>query len=206
MFTGLIAELGEVRSLVGNGEGYKIEIGCQKILQDLKVGDSVAVNGACLTVVKKTSRTFVADVMPETISRTVIGKLHIAEKVNLERTLQIGGGLEGHFVQGHVEGIGKIVHREICGNSIIFRIACDKKLTHYIVAKGSIAIDGISLTVTDVEENNFSVSIIPHTAKLTTLGFKKQGDWVNLETDILARYIEKFTAKQKNIWEDLKKV
>lgn len=201
MFTGLIGELGSVRSLMGDTSGYKLEITAKKILDNLKLGDSIAVNGVCLTVVKNTIDSFTVDVMPETLRHTNLGKLHISEKVNLERTLRLCDGLEGHLVSGHVEGTGRILHRQDEGNAILFRIGCAETLTHYIVKKGSVAVDGISLTVADVEKNNFIVSIIPHTAAVTTLGFKNIGDWVNIETDIIGRYIEKFIGKDDKFWE-----
>lgn len=201
MFTGLIGELGSVRSLAGDDSGYKLEIAAKTILNDLKLGDSVAVNGACLTVVHITSNSFTADVMPETLRHTNLGKLHIGEKVNLERTLRLCDGLEGHLVSGHVEGTGHILHRQDEGNAVLFRIGCNGDLTRYIVKKGSVAVDGISLTVVEAEKNNFTVSIIPHTAAVTTLGFKREGDWVNIETDMIGRYIEKFIGKDDKFWE-----
>lgn len=201
MFTGLIGELGSVRSLAGDDSGYKLEIAAKTILNDLKLGDSVAVNGACLTVVHITTTSFTADVMPETVRHTNLGKLHIGEKVNLERTLRLCDGLEGHLVSGHVEGTGRILHRQDEGNAVLFRIGCNGDLTRYIVKKGSVAVDGISLTVVEAEKNNFTVSIIPHTAAVTTLGFKREGDWVNIETDMIARYIEKFIGKDDKFWE-----
>ena len=203
MFTGLIEELGKVQSLTGSGESYRLTVGAKKVLQDLAIGDSVAVNGACLTVVAKTDNAFTVDVMPETARRTVIGALHVGEGVNLERTLRFGDRLEGHLVAGHVEGVGRILHRQEDGNAVVFRIGCKKSLTHYIIEKGSVAVDGISLTVTAVEENNFSVSVIPHTAAVTTLGFKRVGDKVNVETDLIGKYIEKFVGKEDQFWKSL---
>ena len=203
MFTGLIEELGKVQSLTGAGESYRLTVGAKKVLQDLAIGDSVAVNGACLTVVAKTDNAFTVDVMPETARRTVIGALHVGEGVNLERTLYFGDRLEGHLVAGHVEGVGRILHRQEDGNAVVFRIGCEKSLTHYIIEKGSVAVDGISLTVTAVEENSFSVSVIPHTAAVTTMGFKRVGDKVNVETDLIGKYIEKFVGKEDQFWKSL---
>lgn len=203
MFTGLIEELGKVQSLTGLGESYRLTVGAKKVLQDLAIGDSVAVNGACLTVVTKTDNAFTVDVMPETARRTVIGSLHVGEGVNLERTLRFGDRLEGHLVAGHVESVGRILHRQEDGNAVVFRIGCEKSLTHYIIEKGSVAVDGISLTVTAVEENSFSVSVIPHTAAVTTLGFKRVGDKVNVETDLIGKYIEKFVGKEDQFWKSL---
>ena len=203
MFTGLVEELGKVQSLTGSGESYRLTVGAKKVLQDLAIGDSVAVNGACLTVVAKSDNAFTVDVMPETARRTVIGTMHVGEGVNLERTLCLGDRLEGHLVAGHVEGVGRILHRQEDGNAVVFRIGCDKSLTHYIIEKGSVAVDGISLTVTAVEENSFSVSVIPHTAAVTTLGFKRVGDKVNVETDLIGKYIEKFVGKEDQFWKSL---
>lgn len=203
MFTGLIEELGKVQSLTVAGESYRLTVGAKKVLQDLAIGDSVAVNGACLTVVAKTDNAFTVDVMPETARCTVIGTLHVGEGVNLERTLRFGDRLEGHLVAGHVEGVGRILHRQEDGNAVVFRIGCEKSLIHYIIEKGSVAVDGISLTVTAVEENCFSVSVIPHTAAVTTLGFKRVGDKVNVETDLIGKYIEKFVGKEDQFWKSL---
>ena len=204
MFTGLIEELGEVKNLIGTENSYRLTIAVKKILADVKIGDSIAVNGACLTVVEKNENSFTVDVMPETARRTTVGQLHMGEGVNLERTLCFGERLEGHLVSGHIEGVGRILQRQEDGNALLFKIACDKTITHYVVTKGSIAVDGISLTVTDVDENSFSVSIIPHTAAVTTLGFKRVGDKVNIETDLLGKYIEKFVGKKDEFWDKLK--
>ncbi|MCQ2361720.1 MAG: riboflavin synthase [Acidaminococcaceae bacterium] len=203
MFTGLIEELGEVKNLAGTGNSYRLTIAAQKILENIKIGDSVAVNGACLTVVEKNENSFMVDVMPETAKHTTIAQLHTGEGVNLERTLCFGERLEGHLVSGHIEGVGRILQRQEDGNALLFKIACDKTLTHYIIKKGSIAVDGISLTVVDVDENSFQVSIIPHTAAVTTLGFKRVGNKVNIETDLIGKYIEKFVGKRDEFWKSL---
>ena len=203
MFTGLVAELGVVRSLEGAQDSYRLTIEAKKILKDLAIGDSVAVNGACLTVVAKGENYFTADVMPQTARTTQIGSLHFGERVNLERPLAYGDGMEGHLVTGHIEGVGRILSRMEEGNALIFRITVNKELSRYMVPKGSVAVDGISLTIVEVDENSFTISIIPHTAEMTTLGFKRQGDRVNLETDILAKYIEKLVVKENEFWKNL---
>lgn len=190
MFTGLVAELGTVQSLLRQGESYHLTVQARKVLENLRIGDSVAVNGACLTVVKMTGESFTADVMPETVRLTNIGSLNVGERVNLERTLRLLDGLDGHIVSGHIEGQGTIAARRIDGIAMVVTIATEPKLLKYIIKKGSIAIDGISLTVTNVNDSGFSVSLIPHTAKETTLGFKDVGDSVNLETDIIGKYVE----------------
>ena len=197
MFTGLVAELGTVQRLARQGNSYHLTVGAQKVLQNLKIGDSVAVNGACLTVVRMDDSGFTADVMPETVRLTNIGSLQPGSRVNLERTLRLCDGLDGHIVSGHVEGLGTISEQRPEGIAVVVTIATPPELLKYIIKKGSIAIDGISLTVTDVTDTSFSVSLIPRTAKETTLGFKKVGDSVNLETDILGKYVERMLTWQQ---------
>ncbi len=191
MFTGLVAELGTVEKLARQGESYHLTVAAKKVMNNLKIGDSVAVNGACLTVVQMDDNAFTADVMPETVRLTNIGSLHAGDRVNLERTLRLCDGLDGHIVSGHVEGLGTIVSQRQEGIAVVVTFAAESRLLKYILPKGSIAIDGISLTVTEVTETCFSVSLIPHTAKETTLGFKTVGDKVNLETDIIGKYVER---------------
>ena len=197
MFTGLVAELGTVQRLARQGSSYHLTVGAKKVLDNLKIGDSVAVNGACLTVVRMDEGGFTADVMPETVRLTNIGSLQPGSKVNLERTLRLCDGLDGHLVSGHVEGLGTISEQRPEGIAVVVTIATPPELLKYIIKKGSIAIDGISLTVTEVTDTSFSVSLIPHTAKETTLGFKKVGDSVNLETDILGKYVERMLTWNK---------
>ena len=197
MFTGLIAELGTVERLAEGSTSCQLTVRAQKILPGVKIGDSIAVNGVCLTVVHLQGNRFTADVMPESVRRTTLRQLQPGDRVNLEKALRPTDGLDGHIVQGHVEGVGTI--REISpeGNALAYHIETPKELLRYIVEKGSVAIDGISLTVTETDDTGFSVSLIPHTAKMTTLGYKSVGDSVNLETDILARYVEKMLGLQK---------
>ena len=197
MFTGLVAELGTVQRLARQGSSYHLTVGAKKVLENLKIGDSVAVNGACLTVVRMDDSGFTADVMPETVRLTNIGSLQPGSKVNLERTLRLCDGLDGHIVSGHVEGLGTISEQRPEGIAVVVTIATPPELLKYIIKKGSIAIDGISLTVTEVTDTSFSVSLIPHTAKETTIGFKKVGDSVNLETDILGKYVERMLTWNK---------
>ena len=197
MFTGLVAELGTVQRLARQGSSYHLTVGAKKVLTNLKIGDSVAVNGACLTVVRMDEGGFTADVMPETVRLTNLGSLQPGSKVNLERTLRLCDGLDGHIVSGHVEGLGTISEQRPEGIAVVVTIATPPELLKYIIKKGSIAIDGISLTVTEVTDTSFSVSMIPHTAKETTLGFKKVGDSVNLETDILGKYVERMLTWNK---------
>ncbi len=207
MFTGLVAELGKVQNLVSQGDSYHLTITASKVLIGLKIGDSVAVNGVCLTVVQLDSLAFTADVMPETVRLTNIGRLHNGDRVNLERTLRLCDGLDGHIVSGHVEGLGVIISRQPEGIAVVVEIEASPELLKYVIKKGSIAIDGISLTVTKVTGTSFSVSLIPHTAKETTLGFKDIGDVVNLETDIIGKYVERMlnSGSKGSVQSDLNK-
>ena len=191
MFTGLIAELGKVENLKQENNSYRLTIDAVKILPLLKIGESVSVNGACLTVTAFTHQGFTVDVMPETARRTTIGQLKNGSRVNLERTLHLTDGLDGHIVSGHIDGVGVISKIVPEGIAKVETITAAPEILHYIVEKGSIAIDGISLTVAKVTGTSFSVSLIPLTVKETTLGFKKVGDKVNLETDIIGKYVEK---------------
>lgn len=190
MFTGLVAELGTVRWLKRVQNSYHLTVAARKVLDNLKIGDSVAVNGVCLTVDVLGSGEFTADVMPETMRLSNLRDLRSGDRVNLERTLRLMDGLDGHIVSGHVEGIGVIAKCRQDGIANVVTVKTPPELMRYILHKGSIAIDGISLTVTDVTEDTFSVSLIPHTSKETTLGFKTVGDEVNLETDIIGKYVE----------------
>ena len=198
MFTGLIAELGTVERLAEDSTTCRLTVRAPMILPGVKIGDSIAVNGVCLTVVRLLGNTFTADVMPETVRRTTLHQLQPGDKVNLEKALRPTDGLDGHIVQGHVEGVGKIQQITPEGNALVYRIEAPRELLRYIVEKGSIAVDGISLTVTEADGSGFGVSLIPHTAKMTTLGYKSAGDAVNLETDILARYVEKMLGLNKD--------
>jgi len=191
MFTGIIQEIGTVRKILP-GEAYKLEIGAQKILQDLEIGDSVSVDGACLTVVQFGAHGFEVDAMPETIERTTLKYLQIGSRVNLESSLRLGDKLGGHWVAGHVDGTGRILGSTKEGNSVIYEISITSDLAEQLVPKGSVAIDGISLTIIECGRNNFKVGIIPHTLQSTTLGSKGVGDHVNLETDVIGKYIYRY--------------
>lgn len=191
MFTGLVEELGKVIAVEKGKESLRLTVAAKKVLEDLVLGDSIAVNGACLTVVHYSSTEFTADVMPETVDKTAFRLLKKGETVNLERTLQVGSRLGGHIVSGHIDGVGTIVKKEQDDNAILIHIKTTPEIMRYIVKKGSVAIDGISLTIADLGSDWFMVSIIPHTAKETTLGIKAPGCEVNLETDIIGKYVEK---------------
>ena len=191
MFTGIVEELGIVRSISKSANSIKINIGATKVIEDVKMGDSIAVNGVCLTVVEYSPNHFVADVMPETVAKTNLKELKANSRVNLERALSLGARLGGHLVQGHVDAIGTILKKETLDIAIIYKINAPNSILKYIVPKGSIAIDGISLTIVELINDSFTVSLIPHTAKNTTLGQKESGDRVNIESDIIGRYVER---------------
>jgi riboflavin synthase len=192
MFTGLIEEIGQIKAIERGAKSIRLSISASKIMDDVKLGDSIATNGICLTVVSYDSKGFTADVMPETMSRTSFGTLGTGSRVNLERAVRVGDRLGGHMVSGHVDGLGEIVGQEKDDNAIWVSIAAPKSILKYVIEKGSIAIDGISLTVAYVDDKIFKVSIIPLTQDDTTLISKKAGEKVNLECDMTAKYIEKF--------------
>jgi riboflavin synthase len=194
LFTGIVEELGIILGRHHYKNSIALLLKGNKVMDDLQEGDSIAVNGVCLTVARRSAVDFYADVMPETLRKTNLAELKAGEKVNLERALPVGGRLGGHFVSGHIDGIGTITEEKKEGNALIKRIEAGSWITRYLVEKGSVAVDGVSLTVVDVGENSFSVSLIPHTAKHTTLGYKKNGDKVNLEADILGKYVEKILS------------
>ena len=191
MFTGIVQAMGTVSALERRGEDALLTVESSLDLGDIRLGDSMAVNGACLTVTLVSGNRFQADVSAETIAKTGLGRLKTAERVNLEKALRPFDFLGGHLVLGHVDGVGVIREKTAKSNSVIFGIDVDRDLTRYIVEKGSVAVDGISLTVNRCDKNRFYVNMIPHTAKLTTLGFKKVADSVNVETDIIGKYVEK---------------
>lgn len=196
MFTGIVEEMGTVTQLIRDGKQQRISINCHKILEDIHIGDSIAVNGVCLTVVTYDKNSFSADVMNETFLRSGLGALRPGSPVNLERAMAADGRFGGHIVSGHIDGTGTIKSIKKDGNAIWLEIAASKDILDGIVEKGSIAIDGISLTVAAVDNVSFKVSIIPHTLKETVLGVKKVGDTVNLETDVIGKYVKKLLASQ----------
>ncbi|MBR0366444.1 MAG: riboflavin synthase [Clostridia bacterium] len=196
MFTGIIEEKGTVERITSGERSMRLTIGINKIAKDLKLGDSVAVNGVCLTAAEIGAGSFTADVMAETVRRTSLSRLVPGSRVNLERAMAMGGRFGGHIVSGHVDGTGTIISMTREDNAIWIRIAADEKLMRYIVEKGSVALDGISLTVAEVGRGEFSVSVIPHTAAETTLAKKSVGDIINIECDIIGKYVEKLTAPQ----------
>jgi riboflavin synthase len=198
MFTGIIEELGRVRAVVPRHDGARIEIEATKVLDDVEVGDSIAVNGCCLTVAERGSGWWAADAVAETLARTSLGELADGDPVNLERPLRLADRLGGHLVQGHVDGVGRLRERRpLSDGSAEVDIDTPPAVRHYIVEKGSIAVDGISLTVVAVTDEGFSVAVIPHTLAVTTLGTKQSGDPVNLEVDVLAKYVERLVESEK---------
>jgi riboflavin synthase len=191
MFTGIVEEIGIIKSIVKSRSSFKLTIKAKKVLTDIKLGDSIAVNGICLTAENISTTTFAADVMSETLARSSLNLLKQGEKVNLERAMPINGRFGGHIVSGHIDGVGTITGREEDGNAVWITIKTDKNILKYIVQKGSIAIDGISLTIAHIDIECFKVSIIPHTMNQTTLLDKSVGNNVNLECDVVGKYIEK---------------
>jgi len=191
LFTGIIEELGLVKNISLKPQSAVLTIEAHKVLEGTKIGDSIAVCGVCLTVVSLTPNSFTVDVMAETLNKTILKDLKVNSPVNLERALRLSSRLGGHLVTGHVDGIGTIRNIVPRGIANIFEIAVPPELLTLILPKGSVAVDGISLTVVDVGSDHFSVSIIPHTFRETTLGVKKKGDRVNIETDIIGKYVAK---------------
>ena len=191
MFTGIVEEMGTVTQLIRGSKEQRITISCNKILEDIHIGDSIAVNGVCLTVVTYDGKSFQADVMNETFLRSSLGALRPGRPVNLERAMAADGRFGGHIVSGHIDGTGTVKSIKKDDNAIWFEIAASKDILDGIVEKGSIAIDGISLTIAAVDNVSFKVSIIPHTLKETVLGARKVGDTVNLETDVIGKYVKK---------------
>lgn len=197
MFTGIIEEVGKIKNIQG-GTNYKLTIGASKILEDIHLGDSIAVNGICLTVISWDNGSFTVDVMRETLERTSLHRLRASSFVNLERALAANGRFGGHIVSGHIDGTGEIINIRRDANAVWYKIKTSEKIMEFIIEKGSIAIDGISLTVAKVDRSAFYVSVIPHTLENTILLSKKPGDIVNLENDIVGKYIKSFTDKNSN--------
>jgi riboflavin synthase len=202
MFTGIVEGLGKVKRLTMKGADAVLEIEASINLTDVSIGDSIAVNGACLTVTSKNQQNFQADVSAETLTRTTLKLLQSGHRVNLEKSLRVGGFVGGHFVLGHVDATGRILSQAQKSGSLILAVEMNDNLSRYIVEKGSVAVDGISLTVNKLEKSRFYVNIIPHTAVSTTLVMKKEADLVNIETDILGKYVEKLLQSNKGIDKD----
>ena len=195
MFTGLVEELGTVRAVVPNATGSRLEIEAGTVLEDAGLGASIAVDGCCLTVVELGGGWWAADAVEETLRRTCLGALAAGDRVNLERPVRLSDRLGGHIVQGHVDGVGEIADKEpLADGSTRVAVAVDAAVLRYVVEQGSIAVDGVSLTVAGVGEKSFEFALIPHTATVTTLGIKGPGDPVNLEVDLVAKYVERLMS------------
>lgn len=191
MFTGIIEELGEITAIETQPDAVRLTIGGQKVVSDLKRGDSISVSGTCLTAIEIDDKGFTADVMHETIRLSGLQRVEVGQKVNLERAMTAATRFGGHVVQGHVDGVGEFVSREKSENWDWVRISVPENLMKYVVMKGSITFDGISLTVNEIDGNVIGLSLIPETLEVTTLGYKKPGDLVNVEVDVMAKHIER---------------
>jgi riboflavin synthase len=190
--------MGEVVSLVKKENGARLSLKAKTLSEDTALGDSISVNGTCLTVVEIKGNTLSFDLSGETLLSTDIGQLKIKDRVNLEPALRLDAKLGGHFVTGHIDGVGKIKSKTLTGEVYKIVVRTEERISDFLVEKGSVAVDGISLTVVDVFKDGFSIVIIPHTAHLTTIGFKNPGDMVNIEVDILGKYVSKFLSKGKD--------
>ncbi len=193
MFTGIIEGLGTVKLLSRAAGGMRMGVKADFPMEKTSVGDSVAVSGTCLTVVDFQKNIFEVDIAPETLSKTTLDQTKVGDRVNLERALSLGDRLGGHLVSGHIDSVGVVEAKRPVANATIFVFGVPEALYRYIIQKGSIAVDGISLTVNACNRTSFEVSIIPHTAEITTMGFKKVGDPVNIETDMIGKYVERLT-------------
>ncbi|MEY2194574.1 riboflavin synthase [Neobacillus sp. BF23-41] len=192
MFTGIIEEIGVVANIQRTGESFVLAIEAKKILNDVHLGDSIAVNGVCLTVTSFTGKLFTVDVMPETVKASSLNMVKRGSKVNLERAMAAGGRFGGHFVSGHIDGTGIIKSKQSFENAVYYEIEAEQNILKYVILRGSITVDGTSLTVFAVTENSFTISIIPHTLSETILGLKGSGDIVNLECDMIGKYVGHF--------------
>ncbi|MED3746962.1 riboflavin synthase [Geobacillus stearothermophilus] len=199
MFTGIIEEVGTVEQMRQTGDAIVTAIGARRVLEDVRLGDSIAVNGVCLTVTSFTDRRFTVDVMPETVKATALKTLKPGSKVNLERAMAAGGRFGGHFVTGHVDGVGRIVRRWPKANAVYYEIEAPPPLRPYMIYKGSVAVDGTSLTIFGLSERTFTISLIPHTREATILGEKQPGDLVNIECDMIGKYVAAFLAAKEEL-------
>lgn len=204
MFTGIIEKLGVIRQLQPAAGGRRISVETGLDLSETAIGDSIAVNGACLTVVTKTGSQFSADLSPETVLKTTFSTKRVGDRVNVERAMRLSDRINGHLVSGHIDGVGAISARREDANAIVITIAVPPDLARQMIPKGSVAVDGISLTINQCDENSFGISIIPHTAQLTSIGHCSVGDAVNIETDILGKYVTRLLTEGKNETSDNK--
>lgn len=204
MFTGIIVELGKIHEIQKLAQGARLKVFSKKLIDNSNIGDSISVNGVCLTIceIDKSKSIISFDVSHETLQKTTLGELKKDEYVNLEPALTLNTRLGGHLVSGHVEGVGRIRKIEKIGNDLKIEIEAPEEILKYCIKKGSITVDGISLTIVDILSDSFTVVVIPHTASMTTIGVKKIGDKVNLESDIIAKYVEKFVNQSVNVKEE----
>ncbi len=194
MFTGIIEGLGTIAGIRSAGQGKRLTVEADFLLDQTKIGDSISVSGACLTAVKIDGKRFEVDVSPETLQTTTFGQAKIGDRLNIERAMRLSDRIDGHLVSGHIDGTGVIKQKESLSNAVIISVEVGESLAQYMIIKGSVAMDGISLTLNTCESDNFSVSIIPLTAKLTTIGLKNKGDRVNIETDMIGKYVSRFMS------------
>ncbi len=194
MFTGIVEEMGTVCGVTRGRHSAVLRVQASRVLEGTRVGDSIAVNGICLTVTSLSGGTFTADVMHETLNRSSLARVSVGSRVNLERAMAADGRFGGHIVAGHVDGLGTVTDLRRDDNAVWYTVACGPELLRYIVEKGSITVDGVSLTVAAVSGRDFSVSVIPHTVRQTVLQERRRGDCVNLETDVIGKYVEKLLA------------
>lgn len=199
MFTGIVEEMGAVTALERSLTGTKMTVMAATVMGELKIGDSISVNGTCLTVVSRSEKDFSVEVSPETLSVTTLGQLTAGAPVNLERAMKLNERIGGHLVAGHVDGVGTIRSRHQEGNAIVLTIEAPAEVLRYCIVKGSVTVDGISLTINQVGTHTFSVAIIPHTAKVTTLGLKQINDTVNLESDLIGKYVERLLQDRSQL-------
>jgi riboflavin synthase len=197
MFTGIIEGLGAIAAIRPSGQGRRLTVDADFELSGSKIGDSISVSGACLTAVRIAGRRFDADVSPETTAKTTFGAARVGERVNLERAMRLSDRIDGHLVSGHIDGIGVIASREAVGNVLVVTISVPEELARFMIVKGSVAVDGVSLTINTLEPGRFSVCIIPHTAGLTTVGVKPKGERVNIEADMIGKYVERFLSARQ---------
>ncbi|MDR6224558.1 riboflavin synthase [Desmospora profundinema] len=197
MFTGLVEEVGEIQSIRKGNRSMVLTVSARRVLEGVKEGDSIAVNGVCLTVIRWREGEFETDVMPETMAKTSLGRLQPGSRVNLERALSVGDRLGGHFVQGHVDGVGRIRARTPMENAVLFEVEVPEALTQWMVDKGSVTVNGISLTLVSIGARSFTVSVIPHTLSHTQLNDARPGDEVNVECDMIGKYVAKWLNQQQ---------
>jgi riboflavin synthase, alpha subunit len=202
MFTGIVQEMGTVKKIQPQPGGARIEIVAPRTARELSVGDSVCTQGACLTCISKNETSFVADLSQETLDRTTLGRLKPGDEVNLELALRLSDRLGGHLVTGHVDGVGRLQSERVSGDGKVLTFSAPAHVMRYVVEKGSICVDGVSLTIAGVLENGFSVAVIPHTLQVTTLGKLRPGDPVNLEADLIGKYVEKLLGPRpaNDLW------